>query len=391
MALRNAKPITWRPTGVCDSQDGTNSPPGAMSKLINLIPDPTTRSIFVPRPGAISLNRLASIKNAGQISAMFILGDVVYGLVASSANPGYDQPFAYDLATKTLLTVTGFTPSNVPLTQPIVGDWTPPTMDSLGIKIVVTHPGFTGIANGFFGWFDITNPLAPVWSSGNTSGAVPLPAVPAAVCVYGGRAYYAVGNATVASDALLPLQVTNAGQVLTFGDITPITALFGLPLNNQLGGIIQSLMVFKDSRIIYQLTGDFANMTWAINSLNVAVGTIAPGAIVGTPVGLAFIAPDGLRFIDFNAHIGDPIGHDGEGISVPFQRAVAPTRMTAAFNQNTLRIALRTATTKANYAVEYWLNFGLKAWSGPHSIPSAILRPYKGTFIAAISLPPGGF
>jgi hypothetical protein len=205
------------------------------------------------------------------------------------------------------------------------------------------------------------------------------------VAVYGGRAYYAVLNATQASDEFLPLQQTNANQVLTYGDSTPVTKIAGLPLNNTSGGIVQSLMVFKSVQQIYQLTGDYTGIptAWAINTLNVATGTDAPNSVTSTPLGLTFIAPDGLRLIDFNSTVSDVIGEFGEGISTVFQRAPNRSRIVSAFNVQTLRVAVRQSETSPEDTVEYWFNFGLKAWTGPHSLPTVFMRSYKNTFVAA--------
>jgi len=311
-----------------------------------------------------------------------------------SAN-GYDTPFIYNLNSQTSTIPAGVTSSNVPTTQPTNGDWTPPTMAALGAYVIVTHPGFQGPANGYIGWFDLTTPSAPKWVSGNLqeTGGLPspnlLPSPPAAVCVYGGRAYYAVGNAVQASDEFLPLQQTNAGQVLTFGDSTAITALAGLPLNNVQGGIIQSLMVFKGLQNIFQVTGDYTGIPsiWNVNTLNIATGTLAPNTVTPTPRGLAFVAPDGVRVIDFGSNISDPIGDWGSGIKLAFQNAVYPSRMCAAFNMQTLRISVQQVQATQQAQQEYWFNFGLKAWTGPHTIPTVFIKPYQNTFVCSLALP----
>ncbi len=383
MAIRNSKVLNWKPSGVTDTLDSSNTGLNSMVALQNLIPDPTTKSVFVPRPASIQIKGLSS--TYGAVTVFLILGDVLYGMVSQN---GFDQPFIYNLLTQTFSTPSGVTGSNLPYTQPVVGDWTVPTMATIGAYVLVTHPGFQGPANGYFGWFDLTKPSAPVWHSGNTTGNL-LIAPPTAVSIYGGRAYYAVGNAVQASDVFFPLQQTNAGQVLTFGDSTPITALEGLPLNNVQGGIIQSLMVFKGISNIYQVTGDYTGVPapWAANALNVATGTLAPNTVTATPKGLAFVAPDGVRIIDFSSNVSDPIGNYGMGICLPFQNAVYPSRMCAAFNMQTLRVAVQQKSAVLQSTIEYWYNFSLGAWSGPHTIPSVFMLPYKNTFICSMALP----
>lgn len=385
MPLRNAKPEPWLPKGLSDAVDGTDAFPGAMASLSNLVPDPSTASIFVPRPAAQQLQSFQTVKGAGQVTAMFIQGDIVYGMISSGLVAGCDQPFAYNLDTGSLITVKGITPSNVPFSPLASGDWTPPTMDSLGSIITVTHPGFNTY-NGYIGWFDVTNPLQPVWHSGNL-GTNPLPLVPVACRQFGSRMYYAVANGVVASDIQNALNVSNSGgnpQILTFGDRTSVTALGGLPLYNTQGGIIQSLIVFKSSNIMYQVTGDYSSTTtpWSINSLNVATGTLAPNTICTTPQGLAFVAPDGVRLVTFTGTVTDPIGANGQGVTLPFKNPIAPSRMCAAFNQNVLRISVQNSLSPTQGFQEYWYDFNLKIWSGPHTFPVALIQPWKNTFIA---------
>lgn len=218
---------------------------------------------------------------------------------------------------------------------------------------------------------------APVWSAGNTN-VNPLAAVPKWVSQFNGRAWYAVGNAEVFSDSLLPLNVSNANQVLTLGDNQAVTCSAGLPLNNiTTGGIIQSLIAFKGDAIMYQITGDASTNNLSINALNVSVGTLAPNTICPTPLGLAFVAPDGLRIVDFSARVSDPLGANGAGVSVPFINALTPSRMAAAFNQNVLRISCQNSQAPSQPVQEFWLDFSLKIWTGPHTFPASFIQPYQ--------------
>lgn len=216
---------------------------------------------------------------------------------------------------------------------------------------------------------------APLWGAGNTN-THPLVAVPNWVSQFNGRAYYAVQNTEVFSDSLDPLEITNASQILTFGDNTAVTCSIGLPLQNMVvGGVVQSLIVVKGAAVMYQVTGDAATTNLAQNALNVAIGTLAPNSMCPTPLGIAFVAPDGLRIIDFQAQVGDPIGANGEGVNVPFINALFPSRMCAAFNQNTLRISVQNGLVGGTPFQEFWFNFKLKAWTGPHSFPMALIQP----------------
>jgi hypothetical protein len=260
-------------------------------------------------------------------------------------------------------------------------------MAVVGADLLVCSQGFTGAGGNYFGWFDISVPGAPVWHAGNLTGLVQFTVAPTGVAQFNDRAYY-IHNlpaqpAVIFSDPLFATNVTNASQVLTFNDNVPLTALGGLPLDNQLGGILQSLIVFKGVTNMYQITGDSALSTLTINSLNVATGTFAPNSIASTPKGLAFLAPDGMRLIDFNGNVTDPIGFDGRGVTVPFIYSAVPSRMCAACNGNLIRLSVQNGSPSAvgSPTQEYWYDFGRQVWSGPHTFPASLIQPYMQTFI----------
>jgi hypothetical protein len=217
---------------------------------------------------------------------------------------------------------------------------------------------------------------APLWGAGNTNGNA-LFAVPTCVGQYNSRAWYGVGNYAVYSDALNPTQVTNASQALQIGDSTSITALSGLPLTSQVtGGILQALIVFKGGGPLTQITGDAATNNLADNVITGSVGTLAPNTICATPSGLAFMATDGLRILSLAATLGDPIGVNGRGVSLPFINTINPSRMCAAFGQNVYRITTKNIGAAAQPEQEYWYDFNEKAWNGPHSFPYALIEAY---------------
>lgn len=410
---RKSKPLTWRFAGVSDALDDSAEFSGAMASLSNLIPDPTTTKLWQCRPASIKLFDFNSTAGgpfssgfssgfqhtyfpgtAGFISVLDIVGDVVYGMMADAAIPAHDAPFAYNLATGTAVLVTGtINATTTPVSLATTGQWIPPQMALIGTKLMVTHAGFTGVGGNFVGWFDLTNPLVPVWNAGNLAGAVQFTVAPTGVVQFFNRAYYihnaVIQPAVIFSDVLNATNVTNANQVLTFGDQKKLTALGALPLNNQLGGIVQSVMVFKGVSNIYQITGDAAlnntygqtNPTLSINSLNVATGTLAANSVCATPKGLAFIAPDGLRIIDFNATVSDPIGMDGKGVSVPFISTAVPSRMVAACNGNILRATTQNAAMSGSPSQEYWYDFARSIWTGPHTFPASLMETYNNTFI----------
>ena len=408
MIRQQFKPLPWRAKGLSDSIDGSTAFNGAMASLQNLIPDPTTAELWQCRPAAVSIATFPGgpfssgfsagfMHSTGNVTALKIVGNVAYGMV--SLGDGFDHPFALNLLTNAFITVTGTTGSNLPQSQPSSGPWTPPIMDLIGSKMVVTHPGFSATAF-FIGWFDISTPTAPVWNAGNITGAagVPFTQPPIGVAQFFNRAYYMVNYASqpqvIISDPLNPLAASGASgagtvvPILTFGDNTPLTAFGQLRLFNQLGGIIQALIVFKGTSNIYQITGDLAfasasNPQPAINAMNFATGTLAPLSLCSTPRGLAFVAPDGLRIIDFSANVSDPIGYDGQGVSAPFIFSGTPSRICAACNGNVIRISTQNTLLPTGGYQEYWYDIERKIWSGPHTFPASVIQPYGNSFVMA--------
>ena len=387
-------PFRWSPHGAADALE-TGAPgaggdlktfDGAMSQLTNLIPSPTTKNLWVCRPAATVAYTPVS-PALGPITAMLVVGTRVYYMQGNTtgANNGKDVPYCYDLVAGSLVTITKGGGSAYPTSPLSSGSWTPPTMTLVGQYIVVCHPGFDGVTN-FVGWINLTTFASPVWESGNTATNA-LPGIPVACGQLSGRAYYLCnpGNANPSatlSDVLAPKTVTNASYVLTFGDNVPLIAAVGLPLANQLGGIIQSLMVFKAGNV-YQVTGDPSTSNLTVNALNVAIGTNSPLSIVSTPYGLAFTAPDGLRFIDFDARLSEPVGFNGDGITNPFKQSVTPSRVCAACNATTIRISVQNGAASGSPWQEWWYDIEREIWSGPHTFPNAVIQTYGIQFVSS--------
>ncbi len=411
MALRHVTPLTLRPAGISDALDGSTVFAGAMALLANLIPDPSTKNLWQCRPAAVRIIdfltsggpfssgfssgfQIGFSQNSGFISALQVDGSRAYGMVATDRNLGRDEPFIYDLVTNSFVLLGGTIDSvTTPLSPPTTGAWTPPTMSLVGTKLMVTHPGFTGVGGSFIGWFDLTNPAAPTWNAGNIGPGIVFTVAPTAVQQFGNRAYYAHNPSSgqpslIFSDVLNATVVTNANQALTFGDTVPLNALGALPFKNITGGIVQSLVVFKanpasaaSTMQMFSVTGDSAANNLAQNAFSVPTGTLAPNTVVSVPQGLMFIAPDGLRIIDASGQISDPIGYDGAGKALPFLFSVVPSRMCAACNGNVLRISVQDGSLVNSPNKEYWLDLVRKNWSGPHSFPASLIAPYGNTFI----------
>lgn len=389
MSLRNATPVKLSPTGLSDALDASNVFPGAMSALSNLIPDTTTKNLWQCRPAAIKKADFVTggFSSPGFISAQIVLGTKVYGMIASARNSGHDEPFAYDLITGAFSTITGITSGNTPVSPSSTGAWSPPTMALIGVNLVVTHPGYNGSGGVMFGWFDVTNLSAIVWHGGNTVTTL-LPAPPVAVAQFGNRAYFLVNppNAQPAAyfTDVLTLTITDPTHIITFNDNVPLTAVGALPLNSQLtGGTIQSLIVFKGAAQMWQITGDSALSTLAVNAMNVATGTLAPLTICPTPKGLAFVSPEGVRVIGFSGTVSDPVGDAGAGVTVPFIYAVTPSRMAAACSGRTLRVSVQNGNATGSPQQEFWYDIPRSCWSGPHSFPASSISVFNDTFIMA--------
>lgn len=462
MPLRNARPLTLRLRSLSDAVDGTNAFPGSMAILSNLIPAPHTTDQWICRPAATMTTDFTGFAGAGQVELMFRQGSRIFGLIATTRNPGNSEPFIYDLSIAAFVTVTGITAANTPVQQPTTGDWVPCTADTVGARVMVTSPGFS-LPNAF-GWFDMTgftdsgltgtthtstlvdgfvqsvlargwrpgmivtnnaanipagtrilsiasNGLsvtlsaattsnvagaiftvvggtyaAPLWCAGNLNEN-PLVAVATAVAQYAGSACYAVNTTSPPSAAISfsdpgdPLRQTNVAgnQVTTFENAQPVTALKGMPQTNITGGIVQSLIAFQGDANIQQITGTPATLSLAVNSLNDTVGTLAPSSIAVTPLGMMFIAPDGLRVITFGGTISDVIGEAGQGVATPFIYAQNPSRICAAYNEDVYRVTVTSPQTPLGSPTgtittrEYWFHLGLKKWSGPHTSQASLI------------------
>jgi hypothetical protein len=397
VGLANSSPQPFRPQSVTDAVESPRvlfNVSGSMFAMTNLIPDPTTQGVFTCRPAAELETEFAGFNTPAFVPVFHVSGSLIYGMVGTALVPGRDQPFCFDTSTGLFVVVGGTQDATtLPLSQATTGTWTPPTMDLVGDILLVTHPGFPGGAGAFFGWFDLSVPGAPTWNAGNTT-TNPLTAVPTAVAQFSQRAWFAVGNSIVFSDALNPTVVTLANQVLTTNDNTPVTALAGMPLSTPItGGVIAALLVFKSVESIYQITGDTTTKDLALQALNVSSGTLAPNSITPTPKGVAFISPEGMRLIDFQMNVSDPIGVAGSGVTVPFIYALDPTRMCAAYNCDTIRVSVKNGRAIGTPWEEWWYHIPRQCWTGPHTFPAsfihATVHPSGGDHPSFIMAPQG--
>ncbi|WP_322040101.1 hypothetical protein [Burkholderia diffusa] len=388
MAIRNAKPVRFTPKGLCDAFDATDAFAGACQLLSNLVFDQGNPEIIVARPGVgNAVTTFGSFTTPTFVSVHIVVGSVAYGMVSSGRNPGFDEPFAYNLATNSFISISGVTSSNVPASPATTGAWTPPTMAVVGTKVLITHPGFNGTGTNFFGVVDISNPATPAWSSSNlaTNG---LTGVPTSVANFNNRAWFSVGNTLQFSDPLSPLTRTNASQAVTIGDTTPIVTQSGLPIQTTSAGVIGALVVFKAGQI-WQITGDPVTSNLALNYVSLTTGCIAPRSVVQGPFGIFFAGVDApyiLNFLGTLVPLSSRPGTDFPAdLQVPFQNTTQPSRISASFAGNVYRTCVPTLIQGQQQTNDYWYDIRRKRWTGPHSFVYDCASQYGEAFVLSSS------
>lgn len=375
MAGRDIKPYRFNPRGVVDALDGGQIQDGGLLAATDLIFDPSNPFTFECRPAAVKQSSFAGISGANFVSVSYIVGDICYGMIKSSTVSGHDQPFAYNLVTNALVTVSGTQSSaTLPTSQSATGTWVPPTMALVGVNLYVTHPGFAGGAGAYFGWFDTTDPTDPIWHSGNTTGTA-LAAVPSAVAQFNARAWFVVNNAIYFTDTL-DINISEATNILILGDSINITAVAPQPLVTSVQGIIQSLAVFKPN-VIALITGDDSEGNLTLNIISSSVGCSAGRTIAATSKGLKFMATDGIRLLGQDGTLGDP----NPDLKIPFIYALTPSRASAAYNNNIYRITVQNGHENGNPLEEYWFDERQNAFTGPHSFTQDMAVAYNSEFV----------
>src|SRR5262245_55374653 len=123
---RDSKPLAWRARGLSDTLDASNTFNGAMQSLQNLIPHPSTKSLWQCRPAAIEKVNFSTlgpgfssgfsggfgppspvILPVGPISLLKVIGNYAYGMIATSDFPGHDIPFVINLLNSSPVLITG--------------------------------------------------------------------------------------------------------------------------------------------------------------------------------------------------------------------------------------------------------------------------------------------
>jgi len=393
MAINNSQPMRFTARGLTDAFDATDEFKGACQSLANLIFDNSNPEIVVPRPGVVQLADLSQIGFALPrfISIQAAIGTRIYGMVSTSRNAGKDEPFCFDTATNAIVPITGVTGANTPTSPATTGDWVPPTIASIGVFIILTHPGFSGAGANFFGVIDLTVPSAPAWSSSNLA-TNPLTAVPTAVANLNNRAYFAfAGNKLALSDVLLPKTRTNASQELVVGDTGAINALAGLPIQTTSSGILSILTVFKSTQV-WQVAGDPTTNNLALNYISLTTGTNSPRTVVLSTAGIYFLSTGGPYIIN-TLGLLVPLTKGGDNsdpdVQTPFINAITPTRWAGSYNSSIYRCCGPTSIRGQTQTNDYWFDEHKRRWTGPHSFAYDCASALGGYFVLTSANNPG--
>ena len=394
MPIRNSHPVSFFAQGLSDAFDQQSAFPGACASLANFIFDRSTRGSVIARPGVTSASTFPGFSGlVGAISVMLAVGTRIYGMLVTTRNPGFDEPFVYETSNNTFITVSNVLAGNVPAAQGLTGAWTPPTIDVIGTKVVVTHPGFSG-AN-VIGWFDISTPATPSWNAGNTAVNA-LPSKPQWVAQFFNRAYFGIGNAVYFTDSLNAVSISNANfaGVLTLGDTSSTVGASGLAFSTSSAGILSSLVVFKPNSI-YQISGDITgtgSTALSLNTMSANIGSSSPRTFASTPQGIYFIASDGPRLIDLRGQLqylkrDDSVTPD---VVAPFTNGTTLSRACGSYNNGIYRVCLDTVVNNGGIggptavpAADFWYDALFLRWTGIHTFGYHCIVPVGGSFYVA--------
>lgn len=245
MPIHKSDPKRFTPRGLCDAYDSTDAFLGACKSLQNLIFDQANPEIVVARPGiGAPLTTFASFTTPTYVSVFITVGSMVYGMVSTGRNAGYDEPFAFNTFGDSFTTISNVLSSNVPISPSTTGDWVPPTMAMIGTKIIVTHPGFNGSATSgsFTGNATSSTSLVITGASGTIQIGMNLAGAGVAAGtyitgfvsgVYGGNGTYTVNQAITVSGAMTSAGGNFFGVIDLAVPTSPVwysanTAIYGL-------------------------------------------------------------------------------------------------------------------------------------------------------------------
>src|SRR5271165_5578790 len=170
--LKDTQVIRFSPSTTCDSMDLTDGPSGGCALLKNFIADPSTKNLLSIKPDETLIESLSELSSPNNIDCLIVVGNYMYGLVATARNSGKSEPFCYNIAnifSPVAVTVNNVTSGNSPTSYAFGDGVWKASMCQVGNLILVTHAGFS--SGHYFGWFDISVLTQPVWQSGNLVAA----------------------------------------------------------------------------------------------------------------------------------------------------------------------------------------------------------------------------
>ena len=277
----------YTPAGVVDSIDGNTTKQGAMSLLSNLIPDPETAGFYVCRSAAYALTSFAGFSSPGYVSVQTNIGTLEIGMIASSRNPGNDEPYVLNRTTGTFLTISGITAANTPTSPATTGAWSPPVISSVGGWTLFTHPGFNK-TNGYYGWLDMTgfslgtltgnlnsttaistlsaNPLVAGVTVGMTISGLGIPSNTTITAVTGSGS---TGTLTISQAATL--STSTVTFIIAGGTTSAPLWASGNTNGNPLPSVPQGVAIFNDRA--YFECGNVEYYTDVLNPLNMSNAT----------------------------------------------------------------------------------------------------------------------
>lgn len=294
MALTNTKALTIRPFGVCDAIDGTNAPPGAMSQLVNLIPNPSTRNQYVPRPASVQATNFGSFTAPTTVTALLVIGNLAWGTISTGRNAGKDEPFCFNLKTSTFVTISNVTAANSPTSPATTGDWTPPIMASItATKIMITHPGYNFAGGYAVGWIDTSN-FSSTTVTGSTHTSTTIDTLSANVLtVAGWQVGYQIAGAGIPANTYitaiaangLSITISNAatasagGVALTVTGGTVAAPLYGAGQTSPVTLAAQPVSVAQfNGRAYYALLNA---LTWSDSEIPTQITNASQTIILG--------------------------------------------------------------------------------------------------------------
>lgn len=285
-----------------------------MQILQNLVPDPSTPFVFVPRPGSVQLTDFSGLdaETKGAINALLTVGAIAYGMIAETSGTysGKDVPFAYNTATNSFIAITiPGGASSLPTTPATSGDWTPPCMALVGSTIIITHPGYPGGVGAYFGWLDLSglndtshtgdthsnnlidnlsaNVLLAGWQVGDKITGTDIPANTYILTIAANGLSLTISNVATGTTATVNLTVTGgttAAPLYGAGN-TNGNALIAVPVSvAQFYGrayyAVGNAIVFSDSGFARQVT----NATQVLTPANGLAVTALAGLPLSSPL-----------------------------------------------------------------------------------------------------------